>query len=498
MLLVAGGAPISIYAQNRPKSPQKPVAKPSQPRMATTKQPGPLKAGDYRYYVLVQRGQSQVSDAIKTQYSLGSSRSYLTDARFNFDGQWIVMDIRTGKEVAWWPASECNYYSATDKQLYSFARERKILIGFDETGVPGYSEIMSTQYGSPFGAVHIFLSNDLRKGAFTFNKDIWALDFDPKRGKFGEPVQVTFNGVMPREHLYLKDNIIIAESAGFGDPASVIIDLKTGRFTPVKDYSSYQNPYIQSTLFYGGQYAPSGFIDIRTRQPIKKYDNGIILLGWVDKKCTRAILKRYSTDAEKNTHGPWRHLIVSTESGRETALDIPGGFLEDGNDQTIYDHRFSPGRHQLVHLNQGQLYIYALDLDCKPVAYPVTLQPGMLGEERKRICWTDESHLLLNLNPGDILKGDEITTASQGTWIFDLKTRNAVRVTAYYTDLRNKAYTNAHPNAVTPPQAGYTAFTANGYLFRCKPDGSEVTQLTKIPGLYDLKRVFLDFNLDLE
>ncbi len=47
------------------------------------------------------------------------------------------------------------------------------------------------------------------------------------------------------------------------------------------------------------------------------------------------------------------------------------------------------------------------------------------------------------------------------------------------------------------PDVNYVVFHANDILFRCRPDGSELTTIVKFPGLYAIDGRFLSTDIEL-
>jgi len=461
------------------------------------KEIGPLNVDDYGFYILVQRnGQDNIPADF---YSLKPNVKEKFDYRTN-----IIMDIRTGKEISWWPFVSQNYHSKEMNMLYSYNSET--IFGFSTTGKPVFKNLLRMTE-EPYRNKRISLSSNWEKGVFTYNQDLWIVDFNKNLGTVGKPKQITFNGVMAGEVTYLKDDFALTTQDYMGGKLSngKLINYKTGDFIEIPERWELSNTYI-TDLFSIQGYEPG--LGLLAKFKFIPDSQGISFISWLNPEQTKYIMAQLYSEKSNPRKRRTRYYLV--ESGK-SQVEMKTPILSNSDysmapdngatvSQKIIDkHRISPNSKNIFWIysmdekNRGMLIF---DLETGIESYhPIYTQEPLSYLENDRAIWTDDEHILLTLKPGDLFNNLIITTSTQGTYIYNVLTKSSKKTTAYLTDqdIRSKTL-----HAITSRNLTFTIFTANNLLFRCKPDGSELMQLSTIPNLYTLNKPFLDINPGLK
>jgi hypothetical protein len=447
---------------------------------------GPLLIEDYYNYILVERNR-RTDNAIIPEFTL----KYPEGLLFN-SNRYIIMDIRTGKEVAYWPFIDQNFYSIQNKMLYSYDLET--LFGFTMTGLPIFKKQLRMQ-SPPFNGARVSLSSNWKKGVLQTNGDLWIADFNNLDGNLGEFKQATANGVMYGDNTYLKDDVAITTMGVVGKHKGKLINLTSGKFVEIPGSWERANGYI-TDQFYNIGFGDTGvgYLSPLRFTPLPDF---YLFVAWMNEKQTKCIVnvqgQHYVWENKKRTPFP-TPILLSVQKH----MNSDQGYSSSAEDWIIKPHRMSPEKknvfyHYSLHDNEG-LLIFDLE---KLTESRHDFGSGEINSDWLNYStgWTDDTHLLLSLRPGQKINGAVITTNTQGTYIYDINTKESKRLTAYYVNQINEMMPL---EMVTSSKSGYTIFNANNFLFRCKNDGSDLAQLTKTPGLYHLLKPFLDSHPGLE
>lgn len=468
----------------------------SKPTDTSISKIGSLKVEDYDYYILAERFSQGDNNIL--EYTLKPSSG--TQSNFRY----LILDIRTGKEVSWWPLINKNFYSGANRMLYS--NDSETLYGFSETGQPIFYKRLKMDL-APYNGARISLSSNWKKGVFTYNSDLWVSDFDNANGKFGLPKQMTFNGVMAGSITYLKGDVALTTKDYLNGLLSdgKLINLSTGKFVEIPGSWEHHNGFITDLFFIQ---ASNGYGHFTTL----KYDpipDGGSFITWLNPQQTNYIAR--IDFKQKYGQDPYYMLVLGTTNkkikmvtpiinGSRNVLNSDPGNTAGSGDYKVNPHRISPeAKNMFFHYyDEGKsgLLIYDLESGTETLHSIEPTKDEYLGNKiNDRTNWTDDTHLIMKLQPGDKIKGEIITTSTQGTYIYDIKTKIASRLVAYYIDQHRD--TNML-NVVSSHKTRYTIFTANNYLYSCKSDGSELVQISKTPNLYHLHKRFLDVHPELD
>ena len=100
------------------------------------------------------------------------------------------------------------------------------------------------------------------------------------------------------------------------------------------------------------------------------------------------------------------------------------------------------------------------------------------------ISWIDNTHLLyFKSNTG---------ASEQGTYIFDITTNSRKKLFSYTLEGSGLADGKSYYNA----KSNYLLFGTQGIFWRCRPDGSELTELLKEPDMIYSVKPFIKAIID--
>lgn len=483
---------------------KKVVAKqPVKSKVSEVALPGPLREDDYKYYFLANRNSSNENEFNRENYSLKRSNEYFGKIN-DFSNEWVIIDVRTGKEVAFWPQNVQNFYSKKNRQIYAYDNKKgnsfSLMYGFDSTGKFLYKELMSTHDSTPFGVRNFSLSTDFKKGVFSFNNDLWVGNFDITKGKLSAPVQSTFNGLMDNSYFYMKGDNVLAVGSGFGSETR-LVNVKTGKIKDlslVADINDYITDYLYNGSFDGAQYGKGGLISMNTHAVIPNKEEGYFKF-WLDDRQTKYLWSGLKPDVNKILQVNSYYLYNLNKTGDTQTLDTSPVRLHWPNavSNTLDYYRLSFSKKKKFFLNSYGNHVYLYDLDNNFKETELNLGVNFYYD---KATWVDDKSFIFNAKPGDAVTGERITAGTQGTYIFNVETGLARRITPYLTNDTGDSFhlDKFLHTIVSLPEAGYVVFVANNILFRVKIDGTELTPLIKYPGLYSLRTQFLSESFDLE
>lgn len=476
------------------------------PAQVALKKPviGPLKPEDYPYYVLVKRHTlSQHKTEYKPYYTLPNTRKYRGNERGDFSGHSIVMDIRTGKEIAWWPERGKTYWAKREAVLVSIIPGgRNRLVGFDTTGVFKYDTPLGTgNRHSAIGDQFITLSTDWKRGIFVFNNDLWVINFDLKTGKLSNPRQATFNGAMPSGAIYFKGDHVITSYDPVSHNSSSIVNLKSGKFTAIEGFWSERNNYI-TDLFYM-DHNKEGWWSLIQQTFVPASANKFHAFWTNSTQTSYLYIEEKQKGKYPDTADPI-YFYYQKANEKPVMMHTPHmtkeynfAFAQDYSPYFAGNHNvtsaFSPDSSRLLIVNTNDRKgVVVLDF----TTHQETIHP-LPTEDNNPVTWTDSTHLFFNARPGMIVNGESIETSNQGTYVYDITTRKHSRISAYFTNPLNPGYFHPGLAVWTLRGTSYTVFEANNLLFRCRPDGSELIPLVDFPGLYKIEGAFLSSHPEL-
>lgn len=471
---------------------KKPAARPA-PKPPTIKR-GPLHVDDYKYYIVAHRSQTDEKPEYKPYYTLSYDRNHLDPAASNFSGHGVILDIRTGKEVSWWPGVGKTHWLTKYNMLFNLIPgNRDHMLAFDSTGILKYDVAIATNgQQSAIGYNPIYLSTDWTKGLFEFNQDLWTMDFDPATGKFSNQKQATFNGEMAVDNTFFKGDYVLTGSLTRN---SHLVNLKTGKYTLVEGGWVYNNSYITDMFYVTGDKAGYWSLSRQNFVPADKYFHAF----WTNPAQTRS-LRGTVVEAPDITQSKGYFYYDSGKSAQR--MNTPH-ITEHGSrylglhpDLSI---RFSPDSTKML-LGDAAFGAVVLDFNkLNETVLPIPTSGGRFGlDYHGEYAWTDNNHIIFNARPDNKVKNEVITEMTKGAYIYNVMTHEYRRLTPYHiTRLspgtimdreRTGVFTNYDPLiAVYPmPGTGFVIFDANNLLFRCRPDGSELTPIIKFPGLYQV------------
>ncbi len=505
------------FAYSQTKSNAKPVKTTTTSNKSTLK--GVLLPSDYKYYLLVHRGSSDAVEA-KPYYTLSTNTNYLSPAEGNFSGYGVILDIRTGKEVSWWPGKGETYYSKKHKMLFNrIPGSRDHLLGFDSTGVFKYDiEMATVSKGSALDRSSVKLSTDWSKGYLIFNNDIWKVDFDITKGQFSTPTQLTFNGAMTGEILFVKGENAIVGQQTFQDDK--MINLTTGKFKEIDGDWINNNTYITDWFYATDINDPSksGWWSLEKQLFLPSSPKSFHSM-WLNRTQTKALLCGFPTYngqggltdndqpafSVKDFEAKKPSVPIPTpymSSSAKSFLFMPNGFTGVAGASDGLLKEFSPDSSRLLLGNAGWVggnrsywtkETGVVVLDVKNLTEKVIPIPFTDNQYK----WMDNSHIIFNAKSGTKIANEEITTATQGTYIYDLNTNSYKRISNYLINEINTGMTNLSIDVWSFAEVDFVVFRANDILFRCRPDGSELTPIVKFPGLYAINARFLSTDIEL-
>lgn len=465
---------------------------------------GFLKTEDYPYYLLVRRTSVTTSKTEQqTHYTLKNNRRYGGKDEEYRAGNSVIMDIRTGKEVAWWPDEGENYWLKSEGMLVNkTALGIDRLMTFDTTGLFRYEAKLSTNFrNSAIGNQFVTLSTDWKRGVFVYNNDLWLMSFDLTTGKLSNPVQATFNGAMPQGKIFFKDDHVLTSYDPISKNSSCIVNLASGKFTPFSGFWNERNNYITDQFYVEG--TEEGWWSM-LNQIFVPASSKKFLAFWTNRAQTSSLIIKKGAGQLYSSISEPIHFYYQRSENDTLKMDTPHmtgaygfSFAQDYSPYFTGSHNlqteFSPDSSRLLIVNSNDNEgVVVLDFTTlKESQYPIPT------EENNPVTWTDSTHLFFNARPGMEVGGQAISSSNQGTYIFDILTQKATRISAYLTNPLRPGYFNPGLSVWTFEGSNYTVFEANNLIFRCRPDGNELTPLIQFPGLYKIGGAFLSPHSEL-
>ncbi|QHV97317.1 hypothetical protein [Spirosoma endbachense] len=457
-LLLIIGKP-AVFAQNRASSTPVP----------STGKAGALKSEDFKYYAILRR----TNMFQPSQYSLKGYPPSGLSTQAGLQTGIVVVDIRTMKEVAWWPEGttflhDNSIYTTTNSSLGTR------VIKVSTNGTILYNKLLNlNKNGIGSG---LTLSADLLHVYYLNNGDAWIGDFNIETGAVSNVHQVTQTGVIQGGETYMRQQTLLA--------GGYIINTQDGTFEQCCKYG-FVPISSKATRFVYASGGPFGKDDkvwsLETRKPVFGFPGGAE--HWLNAEQTK-LIRQASNGYQIIDLSPIKSNAVNW---KVTAYKHPT-YLS-----TIWTSakaRLSPnGKYLFQAGGEGPtsgLYIHDSET-YKESFLPMNLKKNMWrgANYAPEAFWTDNSHLIFKADEGSIVNGEMITTANQGTYIIDLNTKKAKRITPYLIDVdKDKVLRFADAEMIL--------FQANNNLFTCSSNGDNLKQVTSLPNLYSLEYPFLD------
>lgn len=482
-----------LIAHNSVGQLKKPVQKTKEKRVQ-----GLLRAQDYEYYILVSRGLDSEKPEFKPFYTLSNVSSGNVG---DFAGKNIVMDIRTGKEIAWWPKDGKNFYFKSYNLLcnYKDGNVSKV-ITFDTTGrfirdLP----IVSDKATPVLGATKLTLSTDWKRAASIYNSDLWLWDFDLASGKFSNPTQATQSGSMGSGPIYLKGTNAIVSKGNQTSSTSTIVDLKTGKYTDIGNHRWEEyNDYI-TDQFYTYATDKKGYWSILGQDFFPNSDR-LKHFMWLDALQAKALVISYDKVPSVREDGFVKLMVLDVKSQTVKPLSTPyfskqyATAFDRYKPGTAVYHTLSPNGTKIIFVPTNDptgAVIIDLELGTETFTKIPLIKEKSTFLQANQIAWTDANHILFNAPVGVSFFEKVIDEASRGAYILDVQTGKAKKLLPFFINETNSTYVNQGLKVSPLKGSSHVTFLANNYLYKCKPDGTELSQVLKFPGLYRLEGAFL-------
>lgn len=497
---------VSVYALAQVKKPQTQVRKTTAPKLPS------INPADYDYYFVVYRTAKDPRFTAANYTLTDNPNSYQT----------VILDIRTGKEVAWWPYQK-TVFSKLDQQLYLYTLNT--MSAFKPTGEKVYAVNMFVPESFPIQNERnllMHLSAEWNKVVFPYNKDIWVADFNRKNGSFSSPKQVTQAGIFSIGCAYLKDKYLITSATD-----SYVINIDNGKFTPCESYLESDVPKGYR-VYTGVSHNTPALWDIIGQKPYHNNPNEWYF-GWLNEDHTKYLIGAGEVGSFGRTTNTLSDLLYfDNQTGMTKTLNWNKNvfkehsiFLLDGplhgscipSFDKYENFSFSPNRNFFFlsaspqstdpdkYIRYKEVYVYDIaNLTERKVNIKLEPQGTNTGyslQAHYRVSWLDDEHLIIDARVGDTLNGTEITLANKGAYVYDLATNQSKKLTAYNIDFGSFGYQdNYWLKVVQFPKANRAIFQANNYIYIWNRDSSEVKQLAQYPGIYTLGKKFIDEYID--
>ena len=467
---------ISLTANSQVKKPLPQTKVPVQ--IDSLREKGSLDPQDYKYYFLARRGITGTANGTYTLKDRPSPSNLLTTPL-------VLIDARNMKELTWWPEIEA-LIKKDGIYGYSLGRQAPLLTKYSTNGKFIFSKYLT--WRTPTGEdAQAMKSSDDKQVFAIYNNDAWVGDFDLSTGSISNMHQVTQSGVMSAKYYgYLRNNILLLDGH--------IINTKDGTFLNAN--IPYSNILSDTCHFYHMPIKDSGNSILSTFEGWKQWygiggkidGNFINAAHWLNREQTKILFRKTKPNGETSqfireyNYKTYPSPSKVTDVTWKESVATQTGELWSGN----VDLAMSPNsKYLFIPGVVGVSNVYNLETLAE---YTLPLTFGQYPTIET--AWADDTHVVITMRPDRIGGPDRlneqtiITAETQGTYILDLETKQMKRLTPYLIQ-------DYGQNFVRLLNAKTILFVANNYVFKCNSDGSELIQVTKIPGVYSLAGAFI-------
>ena len=475
---------ICINAQLR-KSPKVTVKKSSN-EMPNKINNSLINPADYDYYALIPAISND--GGISQDNTFGSTYTYSIGSR--------VIDTRNGNIVkSSWPAGDTYWLKSRQKLLFTTGNSpilNNTMLTMSTNGQIGRIIEPLIEFDTELIRGGYF-SQDFRKYIFQRREDIWIADINVNEGKIVNPKQLTHFGFTENPALWgwyknyigLGDTFWVNLETGEVQDIAVLKDGFRGlnpievKSKPDRFFSSDRRFALISWWGVGMVGIKVLVIDLKTNKTID------ILAGLPDQERpgientivywlnNRQLIFFYRSNSLKN------YLYTFDETGsykRSTLPNLPNneyGFTLSHIPAIEKEGRkmFSPDSTKYLSYRNGWNVVDPKSTQIIPI-------------DRGLITWIDDTHLLFYKS--------NTSVSEQGTYIFDLTTNSRKKLFSYTIEGDGLAEDISYYNS----KSNYLIFGTQGILWRCRPDGSELTELLREPDMTYSVRPFIKAIID--
>ncbi len=486
-----------VFSQQKPRQSN---VKPTVPNAANP-DPG-LKVADYPYYILVTRANDWKKPEFSTFYTLKPETQLPGGAPF------ILLDIRTGKEVAWWYYRETSYIKSKDLLISQNMPKPFFPYHFSLYESSGKKKIeynVTTDRNTPvMGELNLWPTGDLSKAITVFNKDLWLWDFDYLTGKSTNPRQVTQIGLLgPDPIYYFHPNAIVGVATNVHGPKrSYMVNVETGKSTAFGGEMVSNNEYPINFFLAKNENVETGLANFKNQQVIIPSKNEMKHVLFLDRNNTKSLLMGPTLENK------YRFALRSPNGiviGRETYNYRPLPPAGTAESRFFGDYKISPKGKNLILANQleikGKVKTVLLLIDLESLKSEIIdISTSRLHYKTFNCEWMDDENFMFVAKSGENVVDMVIDESTQGTYVYNIVTKKVKRLSPYLLDngmgilgVRGSSY-----RMIRLPDSEWIVFSANNFMYKCKPDGSELTQIFQFPSLYQIEGDFLTVKPELD
>ena len=450
---------------------------------SATAKTGPLKTQDYDFYVLMLNQAGLVPDNLLSSF---------------YTPYYKIIDIRTGNIVVKaWPAGD-TYLSKSRNLLVSTTSKWPLytstIVSLDTSGlVLGKTDAKTMVAGKNYAGS---FSPDFRSVLFQIENDLWLSQTDISKGKTGIPKQLTRFGFQGEQQIWgwYKDGVVLGQRYWINNKTGDVQDINVPEdykgllttFNPLLISSVPEHHFSIDRRFviyglnpmqenWGGNIIDLS--DNKLLNPDPKIRIGAFSFSYWLKNHQFMLYDKLSGNGTaynilNNGQFEATPLPVSTFPGEDPRAVKAVGLSKIMLPQTIKFGRlcFSPDTTKYLLKREDGICnsIQGGGNDCEWYLYePLIGQVKLIDKALVFVSWLDNDHLIYCKNG---------TTSEQGTYIHDLKTNSNKRLFSYIID---NAYDMQVDKVIYNQKSNFVLFGANQTLWRCRPDGSELTELLK-------------------
>ena len=377
-----------------------------------------------------------------------------------------------------------------------FPSKNKILIYQDRYSSKRYLHLFRMD-GTSIGSItlysHEYLTPDWKHIIHSEKGDLWASDIDWNTARRSNTRQLTQLGVIRDIEgvINFYDRKILYEHCSNEGSGHYNIDIHTKEM--VKLPKEMTIALLQTRHFFSSNHRyliSSGFNHLVLSYDFKRQKhlpihavsftvrNGAYEF-WLDPN-TLVNLRDERINGQSGVHQFAEITHLETQITRRINFNLPPRYSDAYLPKAM--QRFDPGKgcNQNVSPNHTHFLYYANGapkqnvLSLRLVDIATQQETTIVNDcpNDKFLCQWVSNHHLIYTQKGDLM--------TQGTWIFDIRNESKKRISPYIAD-----------NVITLRKIDQVIFMANGEVFRCKSDGSELTTLGKVTGYRSNLKPFL-------
>lgn len=447
---------------------------------------GNLNPADYRYYFV---GSVNRPGSVLQRYHPTGNVNNITDIA-------AVIDARTLKDLnIWVDNSRAFQYT---KQLPSgdlftfdgagFISTSNTVGLFSPTGQLRYYKPAFIPIKSMYsGGIPVVLSSDQKHGAYIKDNDIWTADFVVSTGNFINQKQLTQTGIFTGQPIWNMYGKTIAIG-------NYLVSMETGQIINLNEtklrfgLSEYMksgidmgtehiSPSRRWIYFQGGDFRNYGnyVFDCSTFTQVSLGQFDSQRYYWAsDNTLAISIGRDGSVD---------KAILLDVNQGITKAIEIPDG--EQMFENEVYLTPSPDHRYFLINPQKANKRAKVFNTQTRSLQELNFYWP-MRGYAFSKVFWLGPDDILFNQHEG------QVGTDQKGTYLCNVKSREVKKITAYTIDNDQPTYSWSKPSVVGLPGANIILFVANGYLFRCQFDGSDLKQMSTKPNEILLYAPFLN------